>query len=315
MTTVPSTWRTPGSALHTKLLPNASLKCGACKETSENAFVCCHNDISGLTIDFCFDCWADATYYCRTCRKTPSNAHVVICDGCGVFEHAGCTCDASVVDQDTWFCRNCTRGDCDDLKVRLDLMTDRAKEMEACWSLEKLQQQRLQQDVANMRENVRQARETAKLATDAQKRLKRASETLVLVRNELQKTKGRLAYRSARVGHQKKEVDALTKHKKQSEALVSALQKERDAYKNKALALENNQGAITKRALELYKVNKQLRSTNAVLRSEKLDMQHSLADVLKKRKREDRGAKIAASESLRLMEEMSKRMKFIVNQH
>lgn len=315
MTTVPSTWRTPGSALHTKLVAKASLKCGACKQTGENAFVCCANDITGLCVDFCFDCWADAPYYCRTCRKTPSNVHVVICDGCGVFEHAGCTCDASVVDQDTWFCHNCTRGDCDDLKVRLDLMTDRAKEMEACWSLEKLQQQRLQQNIANMRENVRQARETSKLATDAQKRLKKTTETLVLVRNELQKTKGRLTYRSGRVEHQKKQVDTLTVFKKQSEALTSTLQKERDTYKNKALALENNQGAITKRALELYKTNKQLRSTNALLRSEKLDMQHSLADVLKKRKREDRGAKIAASESLHLMEEMSKRMKFIVNQH
>tara|TARA_B110000977_G_scaffold36476_2_gene48936 strand:- start:522 stop:1163 length:642 start_codon:yes stop_codon:yes gene_type:complete len=199
-----------------------------------------------------------------------------------------------------------------DLQVRLDLMTDRAKEMETCCSLEKLQQQRLQQDVAHMRENVRQARETAKLATDAQKRLKKTSESLVLVRNELQKTKGRLTYRNKLALHQKKQVDALTEVKKQSEALTVALQKERDTYKNKTVALENNQGTITKRALELYKDNKQLRGTNAQLRSEKLDMQHSLADVLKKRKREDRGVKIAACESLRLMEEMSKRMKFIV---
>lgn len=104
----PMTWRTRASGLSTKTFAKGQQKCAACSETCKEG-IKCSNAVAGVKTVFCWGCWAgDDQYNCKTCGCDVDDSLVVYCEGCGIPEHAGCSCDASVVHQDDWLCCFCT---------------------------------------------------------------------------------------------------------------------------------------------------------------------------------------------------------------
>ena len=103
----PTSWRTRASAFTTKTFSNDSKKCGACRETIVEG-IGCSNAVAGIHTAFCWKCWAgEDSYSCSTCACEVPDNHVVFCEGCGGIEHAGCTCDMSVIHEDNWHCSFC----------------------------------------------------------------------------------------------------------------------------------------------------------------------------------------------------------------
>ena len=103
----PTSWRTRASAFTTKTFSNDSKKCGACRETIVEG-IGCSNSVAGVNTYFCWACWAgEDSYSCSTCGCEVPDNHVVFCECCGGIEHAGCTCDMSVIHDDNWHCSFC----------------------------------------------------------------------------------------------------------------------------------------------------------------------------------------------------------------
>lgn len=199
MISSPQTWRIRGSSLTTKTFSNDTRNCSACEQECKEG-VGCINKVSNVQTAFCWSCWAgDDKYNCKTCGCDVDDSLVVYCEGCGIPEHAGCTCNASVIKQDNWMCCFCTSK-----PTKLKNGGEMSEEMKAILTLQKLVRQN------NIEKLQKELKETNKKNVDMQITLKRRDSAIQALISDTQ-TQSTVIKR-----HEKKLLELFEKNKQLS---------------------------------------------------------------------------------------------------
>ena len=329
MFSLPASWRRRSNSLRTTVLSELFIPCGACSKTVDEGIECV-NAVGGIRTAFCWKCWSNTDLHdCCACNSKVDDKHVVICDGCGVFEHVGCTCDEAVLEEAAWYCTYCVS------KQTQTTVTDRVSELESELILKGLKGESAVNQLEGQKQAALHQLSVQKEAMDG--KLQKATDNYVLSQYRCKSAVSKVASRDATIVKLKlkntfwqnlqqkanqKTLDIFDKKKELQELhrvrvdQMSAEGRCQDVtigkLKSVVRELQHQRNLARQQSLNISERNKGLCRVNVGLRAEHREISQTLSRVMNKRKRDVKVTGSTAMQALAQLEETAKKMRFLI---
>lgn len=343
MFSLPASWRRRSNSLRTTFKTELFIPCGACSKTVGEGIECV-NAISGIRTAFCWKCWSNTDpHNCGACNSQVEDKHVVICDGCGIFEHVGCTCDTAARNEEAWYCTYCVS------KQTQTTVTDRVSELEKVVILNGSNGE----SVVNQLEGQKQAalHQLTVQKKAMEEKLQKAADNCVLSQHRCKKAVSKISSRDATIVKLKlKNTLWQNLHQEATQKTLEANQKTLNIFdKKKELQelhrvlvdqmsdrnhcqdatigkqdvtigklkvvvreLQRQRNVARQQTSDISDKNKGLYRVNVGLRAEHREISQTLSKVMNKRKRDVKVTGGMAMQALAQLEETAKKMRFLI---